>query len=283
MDGLLTVDVFSFWDSVVAQATPSSSPDLPQLTGEIEALKDRLQLLQQMNEGLSESLKSQIEFLKAENTALANSFSKFVEAMKWIVTTLSVLAVILTAILGFIFGKNLEDAKKVARETIAQQVEGQISTLVNERVEDVRRTLLREQVIGQTLVDYYLPNGSEKPKEFDLVNARGFQNVRFRAQLGDICAYPGDVVILDLPNWVVSSGKKFLDLEESDRETHAQQQIDGLLDLLPVTSVLVVYIRGTVKYLNSISDRYVLPANNPVTLIGNCADGAYVVKGASSS
>ncbi|MEM7770031.1 MAG: hypothetical protein AAGA75_03270 [Cyanobacteria bacterium P01_E01_bin.6] len=52
-----------------------------------------------------------------------------------------------------------------------------------------------------------------------------------------------------------------------------------MLDQISKSAVLVVYIRGRVQHLNSIGDRYVLPANNPVTLVGNAADGAYVALG----
>lgn len=58
-----------------------------------------------------------------------------------------------------------------------------------------------------------------------------------------------------------------------------QQLVQDLLDTLPEPTVVVVYIRGRLFYLNEVSDRYVIAANNPITLVGNVADGAYVVAG----
>ena len=101
----------------------------------------------------------------------------------------------------------------------------------------------------------------------------------------------GLAAVLDLQNWVLPSGQRFGELPEADREAQAKEQIDGLLEALPLSAVLVVYIRGTIKYLYGIRDglktgleghRYVLPANNPVTLVGNTADGAYVALGEQS-
>lgn len=285
MDWSVAIAPLHLWHTLMAQTPP---PTLPDLVQEIETLKSQVETLQNTNQLLSDGLMNQIEFLKQENQALSSSFSQYVDAMKWNLTVLAGLAAVLTAVGGWIFKNNLDDAKKVAREMIDRRVEGQISALVDARVEEVARTLRREQVIGTTYVDYYLPNSTQEPLEFSLLKARQFRDVRPVRDLEAMRRSPGDVVVLDLQNWVLPSGQQFAELAESEREAQAQQQIDWLLEILPPSTVLVVYIRGTVKYLYRISDglktgskghRYVLPANNPVTLVGNTADGAYVALG----
>jgi hypothetical protein len=183
----------------------------------------------------------------------------------------------LGGVIAYIFGKNLDDAKKVASQLIQQQVEERVSTLVKAEVEDVKRTFRRERVISSTRVDYYLPNATRRPGEIRLLETRGFQTVRFCSDRQMLQRNPGDVVVLDLENWISATGQRFAEIPEVEREDLAKQEIDMLLDILPTTTVVVVYVRLTVKYLYSISkERYVPPANNPVTLVGTVADGSYV-------
>lgn len=261
--------------SLLSQVTPS----VQDLAQEVEALKAQIETLQNTNQLLSDGLTNQIEFLKQENQSLTNSFSQYVNAMRWNLTVLAGLAAILTAVGGWIFKNNLDDAKQVAQEIIDRRVEGQIGELVNARVEEVARTLRREQVIGSTLVDYYLPDGGQPPHEVALLRARRFQKVRLVRSQAEMRRSPGDVVVLDVQNWVLPSGQRFMELPEPEREAQAERQIAGLLDVLPLAAVVVVYVRGRIGYLNRVGDRYVLPANNPVTLVGTVADGAYVARG----
>jgi hypothetical protein len=265
-----------FWADMLAQATNLTVQDLAQ---QMDALQNQLEALQTTNQALRDSLAEQVNFLQQENQDLTNSFTRYVDAMKWNLTVLAGLAAVLTAVGGWIFKNNLDDAKQVAREMIDRRVEGHISALVDTRVEEVARTIRREQVVGSTYVDYYLPNGSQEPAELRLLKARQFRDVRVLHSLEAVRRSPGDVVVLDLQNWVLPSGQRFGELPEEEREARAREQIDGLLEALPRSAVVVVYIRGTIKYLYGIRDRYVLPANNPVTLVGNTADGAYVALG----
>lgn len=161
---------------------------------------------------------------------------------------------------------------------IETRVNQQVGALVDAKVDDVKRTLQREQVVSSTLVDYYLP-GSGQPDEFHPLQARKFRNVRLVHEIEDVRQTPGDVIVLDLQNWITTSGQRFIELPEAERETQAQEQLDGLLRVLSSSAVVVVYIRLTIKYLFRVTNRYVLPANNPVTLVGNTADGAYVAVG----
>ena len=265
-----------FWADLLAQATNLTLQDLAH---QVDALQNQLDALQMTNQALRDSLTEQVNFLQQENQDLTNSFTRYVDAMKWNLTVLAGLAAVLTAVGGWIFKNNLDDAKQVAREMIDRRVEGQISALVDARVEEVARTIRREQVVGSTYVDYYLPNGGQEPAELKLLKARQFRDVRVLYSLEAVRRSPGDVVVLDLQNWVLPSGQRFGELPEEEREARAKEQIDGLLEALPRSAVLVVYIRGTIRYLYEIRDRYVLPANNPVTLVGNTADGAYVALG----
>lgn len=261
------------WQIGLAQV---QSPTLQDLAQEIEGLKGQVEALQATNQVLSNSLTSQIEFLKQGNQALSTSFSQYVDAMRWNLTVLAGLAAILTAVGGWIFKSNLDDAKQMAREMVDRQVEGKISTLVEARVDDVTRTLRREQVIGKTLVDYYLPDGTGPTNELRLLQARGFQSVRPVRSIEAMQSSPGQVAVLDLQNWVLPSGQRFAALPTTEQEAQAQEQIDQLLLLLPRSAVLLIYVTGRINYLNTIRDRYVLAANNPITLVGNAADGAYV-------
>lgn len=241
-----------------------------------------------------ELLQSQLEFLK-------QSYSQFVDTVKIIFTILGIAGVIV----AYFFGKSFKDFQDAARkdvrdfqeiarrdvqesvQRVRQEAEAQIPRLVEAEVTrivaaeitNLERTLRREQVIGLTLVDYYLPNGTNQPSELKLLKARNFRQVRFRTELQSIVRSPGDVVILDLKNWVMPSGQNFSELPKEEQQAPGKQLLQDLLDVLPESVVVVVYIRGQLSYLNEISDRYVIAANNPVTLVGNVADGAYVVAG----
>nr|RNJ64970.1 MAG: hypothetical protein EDM05_33690 [Leptolyngbya sp. IPPAS B-1204] len=257
MNWLLLFDPSSAWDWFLAQ-TPTPSPSSPEV----------------------ELLKSQLEFLKDSNTRLGESFTRFVGAMQFTLVVFGALG----GLLAYVVGKNLDDAKKVASQMIHQEMEGQVAALLQTEIENVKRTLRRERVIGATLVDYYLQDASTEPSEFKLLQTRGFQNVRFHIEEGSLRRSLGDIVVLDLENWENAAGEAFSQLSEDMREQQAKRQVDTLLSILPTSTVLVVYVRSTVKYLFEVSkDRYVLPANNPVTLIGNTADAAYVAAGERSA
>lgn len=287
MDWLPPINLIELHGFFLAQ-TPSSSPGLPPIaspTADVELLK------------------SQLEFLK-------QSYSQFVDAVKIIFTILGIAGVLA----AYFFGKSFKDFQEFARKDvkdfqelarrdvqeavqrvrqeaeaqIPRLVETEIGALIRAEVASVERTLRREQVIGSTLVDYFLPDGTSEPKEVELLRIRNFKRVQFCSDiqaLGNIQSLrrsPSDVVILDLINYITPSGQAFPNLQEQERETEAKSLIDALLGLLPNSTVLIVYVNvpPPLKYLNSVpKNRYVLAANNPITLIGNAADGAYVAVG----
>jgi hypothetical protein len=274
MDWMPSINITELQNLFLAQ-TPSPSPSSA-ATAEI---------------GL---LKSQLDFLK-------QTYSQFVEAMKIIFIVLGIGG----GVVAYFFGKNLKEFQSFVREDIItfrefsrtevqeaiqrvrqdaetqipKIVELEVSRIVKAEVASLERTLRREGVIGQTLVDYFLPNGTNEPNEFKLLEARNFRRVRFRTTIDSIKRSPGDVVILDLKNWVMAPNQKFSDLPEAEQQAPGKEIIQDLLEILPESVVIVVYIPGRLFYLNEIKDRYVIAANNSITLVGNVADGAYVVAG----
>ncbi|BAY07494.1 hypothetical protein [Calothrix sp. NIES-2098] len=231
-----------------------------------------------------ELLKSQLEFLKDANTRLGESFNKFVGAMQF---TLVVFA-FLGAVLAFIFGKNLDDAKKVASDMIRQEVNNNLANLVKAEVENIKRTLQRERVIGLTIVEYYLPSTGLETKEFKLLKQRGFQKVRFWNEKSKPKNQLGGVLVLDLVNSNLLSGQDFTRMSEAEaankKEEKVKEQIDLVLKILPPATVLVVYVNPGKQRIKAIDDlasqvEYYASANAPVTLMGIVTDSAYVAYG----
>lgn len=263
MDWLPSIDFSHLWDLVIAQTpTPTASP----LATPAKNLND------------IELLKSQLEFLKATNGQLGESFNRFVGAMQF---TLVVFA-FLGGFLAYVFGKNLDDAKKVASQTIKQEIDNHIAGLVKQEVRNVKRTLLRERVISSTIVDYYLPSSDRETNEYKLLKAREFQDVQFWNKTRLPQRFSGDVCVLDLENSTDSTGQKFSELPPDKREETAKLIIDEFLQILPQTATLVIYVAPpALKAINNtaLQGRYYAPANTAITLVGMVADAAYVANG----
>ena len=284
MDWLSSIDLSHFWDLVIAQTpttTPTSSPLLntAKLSNDIELLKSQLEVIKSTNA-------SQLEFLKSTNVQLGENFNRFVAAMQF---TLVVFA-FLGGFLAYVFGKNLEDAKKVASQVIRQEIDNRVADLVKTEVENVNRTLQRERVIGSTVVDYYLPSNDAEPNDCKLLRQRGFKQIRFGNQKKQPKKPFADVVVLDLINCNLLSGQDFngLSTEEADnkREEKVKAQIDLVLNWLDKETVLVIYVKGRFKEIDNLATRfdyYYASANTPVTLMGIVADSAYVAYGERES
>ncbi|MBD1847414.1 hypothetical protein H6F89_29245 [Cyanobacteria bacterium FACHB-63] len=263
--------------------TPPAQPPTPN-SSELDLLRKQLDFLTSENARLTADFTKRLELITQSNKDLSDSFKTFVDTMKFVLVIFGFLG----GAIAFIFGKNLDDAKKVARDAIRQEVDSHVTTLVQTEIENVKRTLQRERVIRNTIVHYYLPNSPQRPNEFKLLQARGFRDVRFPKDLRQLQSSVGkqtpedllNVVILDLENWLTPTQQSFSTLINPDRDTQAKSQIDPLLDILSSSTVLVVYVRATVNYLYTLShDRYITPANNPITLLGMVADAAYVAAG----
>ena len=243
-----------------------------------------------------ELLKSQLEFLR-------QSYSEFVETIKIIFIILGIAG----TVAAYFFGKSFRDLQIAARENIerihdfseaaskeaveqvrrkaetevAYMVEHEARDIVRAEVRNIARIVKKEQVIGTTQIDYYLPGGDAPPKEVNLLRAREFENVGFCTQPGELRTQESNVVVLDLENFKTEAGEAFSGLAPNVRNAIAQPIIDDLLERLPQSSVLIVFVGyPPIQHINVVAkDRYVLAANGSITLVGNAADGAYVAKG----
>ncbi|PSN20665.1 hypothetical protein C7271_00850 [filamentous cyanobacterium CCP5] len=192
---------------------------------------------------------------------------------------------IIGALLTWFFKNNLEDAKKVASQMVREGLDQHIQERVQEEFRYWEMSARTERVVGQTLVNYYLPDGIEEPREFFLVKQRGFRPPIFCSRLEEVrrASDDVDVVILDVQNWKDPAGHRVVQLTDRgwlvpESEALVKEQIDLLRSMLSDAVVLVVYVRGIVAYLNDAKFErfYVLPANNQVTLLGHAVNGAYV-------
>lgn len=187
-------------------------------------------------------------------------------------------------LLTWFFKNSLDDAKEVAGDIVRRELESKVKALATKEFETLRRAVLPERIVSETSVNYFLPHATirqDEINEIKLLEIRGFQQpVRFCTSEKKLRSLSGDVTVLDLQNVELPSGKKFTELPSQEREDYAQQIIASLFnDILPKSTVLVVYFRGRIQALNTIkpkfSTQYLLPANNPVTLLGHTANGAY--------
>jgi hypothetical protein len=267
MDWLTSIDISHLWDIIIAQTpTPTLTPS--PVINPTKAAND------------IELLKSQLEFLKATNGQLGESFNRFVTAMQF---TLVVFA-FLGGFLAYAVGKNLDDAKKLASQLINREVESKVTDLVQSEIENVKRSLQREKVIGSTVVDYYLPiNEPTEPEDCKLLRTRGFDKVKYWNQQQKPRRPVGDVFVLDLINSQLLEGQDFAGLSKEDaenkREEKVKEQIDIALNWLDKHTVLVIYIDGFSKEVKNLAKRvdyYYVAASSSVTLIGAVADSAYI-------
>ena len=133
------------WHAFLLQ---TQSPQLTDLAQQVDALKSQVDSLQATNQLLSDGLTTQIEFLKQENQSITDSFSKYIDAMKWNLTALTGLAVLLTAVGGWIFKSSLDDAKETAGRIIRQELTDHIQPLIAAESNNIKKTLQTERIIG---------------------------------------------------------------------------------------------------------------------------------------
>ena len=215
----------------------------------------------------SEVLAKQLEFILKMNSAFLGFLG------------------IIGALLTWFFKNNLEDAKQVASQMVREELDQHIQRKVETEFRFWEMGARTERVVSQSLVNYYLPNGSRAPREFFLVKNRGFRQVLFCSRLEEIRRSSADVIILDVQNWVDSSNQPVVRTEKGrlteDSENQVKAEIQKLEAILSEAMVLVVYVRGNVSYLNEpkFAEKFVLPANNQVTLLGHVVNGVYVAYG----
>jgi hypothetical protein len=236
-----------------------------------------------------ELLKSQLEFLKADHARLAADFAKRVEQLTAQSNSVSddfktylnyVLGLIAaaTGLAGWFGFQSLEQAKKTIQTSIDQRLSLALADMIDRKMQMVKRTLDRESVVSTVLVDYLLLDDSTPPKEYDLLGFRGFQNLKFCAQIEDLRKHNVDIVIIDLENWKprgLPLGS--FDSRNLDQQQQGAKPVEDVLALLANRTIVVVYVRGVLNILNNLQPPgRVIPANSPVTLLGNVAEAAYV-------
>ncbi len=275
MNWLSVIDVSHLsqaWDGLLAQVPPPG----PQ----VDFLRQQLEFLAKENARQGAEFTEKLKLLADENQKLSESFKTFI-------TAFGLLSGGAVAALAVIFGKTLKEAQDSVDGVLNRKVEtvlagrlAEVSEKLEVKMSDFKRTLHKEEVVGSTLVDYWLFGAEPLPNEFALLVSRGFRSVRSRREERAISEPCGDVVVLDLENWLDASGQRFAILAEEVREREAQRQVDLIMGMLPKGAVLVVYTRSTVKYLFGVpKTRLMSPANNPVTLVGMVSDAAYVAVG----
>ncbi|NJK51730.1 MAG: hypothetical protein HC936_01200 [Leptolyngbyaceae cyanobacterium SU_3_3] len=225
-----------------------------------------------------ELLKSQLEFMKWMNTAFLG-FLGF-----------------LGTLLTWFFNKNLEDAKRLAKEIVCQELTNHLVPLVQTEAENVMRSIRTEQVIGETVVDYYLPSSDIKPTECKLLKGRGFLKVRLwknrkpNKPLGSVVVF--DFVhspLLDLPGFKNRDRTKQEEASK-DRDKIINEKITEIIELKLGKPILVIYTRpgsGRIPAIDEITTnfpqiKYYSAANTPVALMGAVVDAAYVAYGEQS-
>jgi hypothetical protein len=275
MNWLSVVDsahLSQIWHSLAQVPTPSS-------TAQAEFLR-QLEFLAKENARQGTEFTEKLKLLADENQKLSESFKTFMAAF-------SLLSGGAVAALVAIFGKTLKEAQESVDGVLSRKVETalagrleEVSEKLEVKMADLKRTLQKEEVVGSTLVDYWLFGTEPLPTEYALLVSRGFRSVRPRRDDRALAQPCGDVVVLDLENWENAAKQKFPDLAKDEREQEAQRQVDLLMGMLPKHAVLVVYTRSVVTYLYGVpKNRLVTPVNNPVTLVGMVSDGAYIAAG----
>jgi hypothetical protein len=247
-----------------------------------------------------EMMTRQLKFLEADHARLAADFA---ERMKQLTAQSNSVSDDFKTYLNYVFGliafatglagwfglQSLEQAKKTIQTSIDQRLslvladtidrEMQVLTdTIDRRMQIVRRSLDRESVVSTVLVDYLLLDNLTAPAEYNLLGFRGFQNLKFCSQIEDLRKRHVDIVILDLENWQ-PNGVPLGSFNPQDQVQQDQgaKPVQDVLAVLTQRVIVIVYVRGTLKILNDLQPPgRVIPANSPVTLLGNAAEAAYV-------
>ena len=281
MDWLPLFDPTHIWHGLLAQTpTPSPSP-----AANLELLKSQLEFFRSENARVAAEFKEKIDLLTQENIRLSDSFKNLVTTVQLVLALFAFLG----GLLVYFLQRNLFEAREAAARLVNQEVESRIAEMVQARVSDVRRSLLREEAIRSTIVDYYLPGSrvGVEPPEVALLRTRGFGAVGFHTQEKTLRRSEREVGVLDLVNWRNDAGETLAEMkarlgkEDQEMQVQAKEVADRVLEILPMSSVLVIYVGLTVPSLFSLPKDRIAPANYLTTLIGMVADAAYVTYGAT--
>jgi hypothetical protein len=278
MDWLSSVDglhISQLWHGLAQTPTPSAAS-----TTQIDLLRQQIEFLAKENARQGTEFAEKLKLLAEENQKLSESFKTFVSAMKDGVYFVGILSSGAIALLAFLFGKSLKEAKETAKASVTRQVEERMAVIADNRIEVVRRSLEREGIIDQSRVEYWLLSAQIPPRELGLLETRGF-GVRFCNQTGQRRGRDVDVVVLDLNNWQDDQGHKFSELSGTEKNQQVKRQLDLVREgVARKSTVFVVFVAGRYDYLDEVGhDRLVAPTNNPVTLVGTVVDAAYLAAG----
>jgi hypothetical protein len=289
MDWLALMDgsqLPQIWHGLVQVPTPTPSPSA---AAQVDVLRQHLEFLTKANELLTKANERQsAEFLEKmklladEHQKLSESFKTFVSAMKDGVYFVGILSGLGIGLLTFLFGRSLKEVEETAKSAVTRQVEERMAAIADNRIDLVRRSLEREGVVDQAKVEYWLLGGQPRPREFQLLETRGFQQVQFCNQEGQRSRRRDvDVVVLDLNNWCDAQGKAFGALTKADQEAKVKEQLDLITSGVAGRSmVFVVFVAGRYDCLDEVGKTYwVTPTNNSVTLVGTVVDAAYIAAG----
>lgn len=279
MNWLSVIDVSHLsrvWDGLLAQVpTPGGG------ASQMDLLRQQLEFLAKENARQGVEFSEKLKLLADENQKLSESFKTFVSAMKDGVYFVGILSGVGIGLLTFLFGRSFKEAQETAKSAVSRQVEERMAAIADNRIDLVRRSLEREAVVDKAIVEYWLFGGQMPPREFKLLETRGFQQVRFFNQDGQSRRRDVDVVVLDLNNWCDAQGTKFGAMVKVDQDAQVQVQVDRVTAGVAGRSmVFVVFATGYFAYLNEVGQDYLVTAtNNPVSLVGTVVDAAYLAAG----
>jgi hypothetical protein len=202
---------------------------------------------------------------------------------------------IIGALLTWFFKNNLEDAKRVASLMVREELAAHIEPIIKAEVEHIKKTFRTEQIIGDTIVDYYIPGNLEKaPLEYGLLQKRGFLKVRFWNAAKKPQDRFGSVLVIDFVNCdlIDLPGLNDEDREVqksafNQREQIINNTVKELVEMEIGRPIIVIYIRpgsGRIIAIDKLTTtfpelKYYASANTPVSLMGAVVDSAYVAYG----
>ncbi|MBE9138839.1 hypothetical protein IQ254_16830 [Nodosilinea sp. LEGE 07088] len=222
-----------------------------------------------------ELLKSQLEFVLRLNSVFLGFLA------------------LLGGLLTWFFKSNLDDAREMATRMVRQELSDHIEPLIKAEARNIQRTFRTEQIISNTVVDYYVPaRPGKEPLEYGLLKGRGFLDVRLWHLGQKPQGRLGSVLVIDFVNCdvlavpeIASPDGAVREVGYKKRDALVNEVIQALIDLRIGRPILVVYVRpgqGRIGAIDLLSQtfpedvRYYSSANTPVALMGAAIDSAYV-------
>jgi hypothetical protein len=259
------MDLFSF---DVHQVVAGWIAQVPAPSAEVEFLKQQVEFLKNANTQQSADFAEKLKFIAEDNKNLHDRFSQFITTVQFVLGLFGFLGIVG----GFLFGKSLKESREMIREEVKARITNQVSDLVQTEVDAVRRSLSREQVIGDTTVNYLCLG--QLPQEVDFLRSRGFKWVQVHGDESTLRTARGEVLVIDIFNWLQANGTEFQNLPEAEQK-QGQELIDRVIRKIPATSAAIIYVKGRVRIPDQLN---VVPANTWITLLGTAADAAHLTK-----